>query len=538
MNMELAHFTLQQLLSLGVQEFCVCPGARNAPWIALFSSSSRVLKTYYFYEERSAAFFALGRIRQTQRPVAVVTTSGTAAGELLPATMEAHYSGLPLVLLTADRPRRFRNSGAPQTAEQMGLFGVYVSQSWDIAEDERPVFSGWSKQNPIHVNVCFSEPLLDSRSESWAPLRSMQQGIQFNSGYEVSAEGSDLLKIRSFFRQVKNPLVIVSMLQSSDREAVVQLLLSLNCPTYLEGVSGLREDERLQTFQIRLGDQILKRAMRDGYPIDGIIRIGGVPTLRMWRDLDLEFAHLPVLSLSRVPFGGLGRQNDLIQGLISQSCEKILSELSLNRYEVQADFVRFLEGDQKSYGGLLDLLRSESQSEPGMVARFSQSLSEKSRVYLGNSMPIREWDLAAHPNVRINDIWASRGLNGIDGQVSSFLGFSSPLHDNWALIGDLTALYDLAGPWVLSQLGETQVNLLVINNGGGKIFSRMFTQPEFLNRHQLRFQAWADLWQVHYEKWESVPDQTLSASRHRIIEMIPQEESTARFWKSFETLLK
>src|SRR5207248_6669700 len=106
---------------------------------------------FTFVDERSAAFFALGRIKRDDRPVAVITTSGTAAAELLPATIEAYYSGAPLVLITADRPERYRGTGAPQSIEQVGLFGIYATTE----------IEGWNRRAPLHINVEFDEPLID-----------------------------------------------------------------------------------------------------------------------------------------------------------------------------------------------------------------------------------------------------------------------------------------------------------------------------------------------------------------------------------------
>ena len=106
---------------------------------------------YTFVDERAAAFFALGRIKRDDKPVAVVTTSGTAAAELLPATIEAFYSGAPLILITADRPARFRGTGAPQAIEQVGIFGVYAETDVDR----------WNRRLPLHINVEFDEPLID-----------------------------------------------------------------------------------------------------------------------------------------------------------------------------------------------------------------------------------------------------------------------------------------------------------------------------------------------------------------------------------------
>src|SRR5688572_9245208 len=110
-NMQLAQNVVEQLLGAGIKEFCLAPGARNSPFVLLFDQNPH-LKIYNFFDERSAAFFALGRIAATRNPVAVITTSGTAAAELLPAVVEGTYSSLPLIMVTADRPKKYRGSGA------------------------------------------------------------------------------------------------------------------------------------------------------------------------------------------------------------------------------------------------------------------------------------------------------------------------------------------------------------------------------------------------------------------------------------------
>jgi len=159
----------------------------------------------------------------------------------------------------------------------------------------------------------------------------------------------------------------------------------------------------------------------------------------------------------------------------------------------------------------------------------------KSQIYLGNSLPIREWDLAASREQRHYSIHASRGLNGIDGQISTFLGLCSNHHPNWGIIGDLTALYDLAGPWILSQLPDITAKLVIINNGGGKIFSRMYEDPDIQNQHQLHFEPLAKLWGIHYEQWKEIPKST-ATSASQIIEIIPDNDATERFWKRLAAL--
>ena len=146
-NIERARRLVEQVSGLGTSDFCTCAGSRNSPLLAVLGLS----RVFSFVDERSAAFFALGRIKQDGNPVAVVTTSGTAVAELLPAVVEAHYSGLPLVLITADRPQRYRGTGAPQAIEQIGIFGPYAATSLD----------GWNRARPLHINIEFDEPLID-----------------------------------------------------------------------------------------------------------------------------------------------------------------------------------------------------------------------------------------------------------------------------------------------------------------------------------------------------------------------------------------
>jgi 2-succinyl-5-enolpyruvyl-6-hydroxy-3-cyclohexene-1-carboxylate synthase len=168
-NLAKARAIIERVRSVGATDFCVCGGSRNAPLLAVLAQlavgrspladgspptangqrpTANVLS---FVDERAAAFFALGRAKRDGKPVAVITTSGTAVAELLPATIEAWYSATPLVLITADRPARFRGTGAPQSIEQAGLFGVYAATDFDA----------WNRRTPLHINVEFDEPLID-----------------------------------------------------------------------------------------------------------------------------------------------------------------------------------------------------------------------------------------------------------------------------------------------------------------------------------------------------------------------------------------
>lgn len=161
----LARSVLAACARAGVAEYVVCAGARNAaiamPLAALSELDECPVRVWHFSEERAAGFFALGRSRALQQPVAVVTTSGTAVAELMPAAVEAFYQQVPLLLVTADRPKEFRGTGAPQAIEQAGMFGVYAGCAADVesVENVRNCLDCWNGCQPAHLNVCLPEPM-------------------------------------------------------------------------------------------------------------------------------------------------------------------------------------------------------------------------------------------------------------------------------------------------------------------------------------------------------------------------------------------
>jgi 2-succinyl-5-enolpyruvyl-6-hydroxy-3-cyclohexene-1-carboxylate synthase len=143
-------------------------------------------------------------------------------------------------------------------------------------------------------------------------------------------------------------------------------------------------------------------------------------------------------------------------------------------------------------------------------------------------LPIREWDgHASHENKELR-ICANRGVNGIDGTISTFLGLAAPQQNNWAIVGDLTALYDMAAFWVLPQLQDLRVTIVIVNNQGGQIFASIYPEKHFQNPHTVSFSHLAALWQVDYQRWTAVESPPAN-NRNCIIELIPDNSATARF---------
>ncbi|HEX8619188.1 MAG TPA: thiamine pyrophosphate-binding protein [Thermoanaerobaculia bacterium] len=465
--------------TLGATEFCVCAGSRNSPLLVALGNSDATL--FSFVDERAAAFFALGRIKLHGNPVAVVTTSGTAVAELLPATVEAYYSGLPLILVSADRPARYRGTGAPQSIEQVGIFGIY-------AETE---IATWSRTRPLHLNVELEEfgvrqrelPLSDAAAEpAPSPQRAKAAALPPHS----------------------KPLIIIGGLVPEHRSRVREFVKRANAPAYAEALSGLREDPSLPL--ITAGERMIARA---GF--DSVIRIGNVPTLRFWRDL--EERDIPVVHYSDLPFAGLTR-GDVHPLDALPSIEGARDEA-------------FFAHDREQAARFAEILDDEPQSELAMFRALSRELASSTRVYLGNSLPIREWDLAATREPHGFDYEANRGANGIDGQLSTFFGWCDPSRDNVCILGDLTTIYDLNAPWIVPQLGHRRFRIVVMNNGGGRIFSRVASlravDPSLRERiientHDLRFEHWAAMWNID------------------VTELRPDNEASRRAWARYDAL--
>jgi 2-succinyl-5-enolpyruvyl-6-hydroxy-3-cyclohexene-1-carboxylate synthase len=521
-NAELAGATLGHLAGLGVKQFVVCAGARNAPLVAslLAAAEKRELRIWHHFDERAASFFALGLARARQEPVAVLTTSGTAVAELLPATIEAYYSGIPLVLVTADRPASFRGSGAPQSIEQKEIFGHYAPVSIDVQEaTDLSWVLKWTRNEPLHLNVCLEEPGAEDRTDDWAE-------IELPTGHSVPSHPDDL-SVEAFVANSHSLVVLLGELPLDWQESVENFLADLGVPVWAEATSGLRESERLAPSLLRAEKEVANLHPRE------ILRIGGVPSLRFWRDLEIH-REIEVLSVTRRRFSGLARPS---------------RHLVVEAFPDLSEWERGILQSKKGPGGSEDrsallesLLTEHSTSEPALMRQVSERIPEEALVFLGNSLPIREWNLAASRSRPHPRCFANRGANGIDGEVATFLGMAESEGESWGIFGDLTALYDLNAPALLEQMPKGRRRIVVMNNGGGRIFSRLPSMAGLNvsektiteNRHHHRFASWAEMWGLDYVCWKAGEEAPEIAGNHVLIEILPDEDATGAFWADWQ----
>ncbi len=505
---------VKRCLRAGVSEFVVCGGARNAALLEALgrADAAGLVRVWSHFEERSAGFFALGRMMETGRPCAVITTSGTAAAELLPPVIEAFYQARPLVAITADRPAEFRGTGAPQSIVQPGLFGSYAFDG---------EFSEWDGRRPLHLNVELEEDFQPG-DECF---------VRDDLGdFQATKDRLDVAALARWLREglYRGLVVLVGGLEPDEREEVFHFCEALKAPLVADATSGLRE--ALQSLAIPDGDRALSAK-----PPGKILRLGDVPSGRFWRDLE-ALPEVSVWSVCRNGLSGLARVSQVTRAPLERALP------ALGGIDAAEDALDFLAEASRRADRIEELLERYPDSEPSMVRTLSTYASIGGGVFLGNSLPIREWNLFGQWDRPIANIRANRGVNGIDGQLSTWLGWSAELRDSWAVVGDLTALYDLAAPFV--QVERQGRVLAVINNGGGKIFQRLprlkSMGPEstrwMVNRHAADFAGFAKLWDMNHLVVRTIDDfdPFEPGEKTLLLEVIPDEEQTARFWEAWD----
>lgn len=499
---------LDELLARGVRQFVVCGGARNAPileWLAQVEGA----EVYSHFEERGAGFFALGRTMVTAEPCAVVVTSGTAVAELLPAVIEAFYQQRPLVIVSADRPAAYRGSGAPQAIEQEGIFGSYAAEK----------ISFWDGQGPLHLNLPLEE------SEDLGSPGELEE-------YTAQEEPFTVAGLAKWLRQgiFKGLVVLVGGLDEQDREEVFYFCKSLGAPVLADAASGLRE--ALIDLRLVDGDRVLREM-----PPGKVLRIGEVPVGRYWRDLE-ENPEVEVFSITRSGFSGLARPSEVIHGQVGRVLR------GLGEVEKVGDVNDLLPASRRRANVLDEVLEAYPDSEAALLREVSLFSTGADSLFLGNSLAVREWGEFAQRETPIPFVRACRGANGIDGQLSAWIGTSIEEGKAWALVGDVTALYDLAAPHLLASAEQEERVLVVINNDGGRIFDRLprlqgaddRVKQWMTTPHGRTLEQWAAMWGMNYARISNREEVDVLESLQpgtTVVELLPNATESAGFWQTW-----
>lgn len=479
---------VDELIKNGIKHVVISPGSRSTPLALAFSEHPGV-KEWVLVDERSAAFFALGVAKQTKNPVVLVCTSGTAAANYYPAIVEAHYSRVPLVVLTADRPHELRDVGAPQAIEQVHLYGDYVKWFQEMAIPEaslemlgyvrnkaaRAVYmAGEGNPGPVHMNFPFREPLmLDFSLEGIWEHPDFQDKI-----YTPSLDGRKTLtsvQIEDFLRRLagKEKGLIVCGPQSDDiafPQAIAALAEKWQLPVLADPLSQVRAGAHSKVNIIETYDAFLKNeTIRKQFKPDFIIRFGAMPVSKPYlffikENKDVSQFIVENYSGYREPAGNI---TDFIFADPVAFCEAL----------IEAQDITFSQEWLSDWQGMNEVARkhlasgSEERITEGEAIRsLVNAAPEQHTVYVGNSMAIRDVDTFFFANQKEIVILGNRGANGIDGMVSSAAGAAASGAHITLVLGDLSFFHDLNG-LLAAKHYKLNITILLINNNGGGIFS-------------------------------------------------------------------
>jgi 2-succinyl-5-enolpyruvyl-6-hydroxy-3-cyclohexene-1-carboxylate synthase len=474
---------MAELAGHGVRRVFVSPGSRSTP-LALTAWARPELDTHVVLDERSAAFVALGSAKASGRPTALVCTSGTAAANYLPAVVEAHHSGVPLLVLTADRPPELRGWGAGQTIDQLHLYGrnvrwfveTPVPTEGDPAHARRLAARAVATATghdpgPVHVNWPIRKPLEPvgevSPGPAGAPVRLGRGAVDVTGAAEQLAE---LVERHERGVIVTGPLPT----DGSTAAALAALASASGWPVLADVASQLRCFDAGEATVVATAHHILKaRAFTEEHRPDVVVRVGGTPisaTVTSW--IETSPAELVLVEGSgrwEEPTFTFGRVLAVPPAPLAARAAEVLTARSRDGRWRRS----WIDADATARATLDHALAMGKFLSPQLVWALGDALPAGSTLYLSNSLPVREGEMFLPATATNVHVQVHRGANGIDGLTSAAAGAALDAPGPVVLLtGDLAVLHDIGGLVTAGQLG-TPLTVVVPDNGGGGIFDHL-----------------------------------------------------------------
>ncbi|HET7432726.1 MAG TPA: thiamine pyrophosphate-binding protein [Nocardioides sp.] len=465
---DLARAVVSALLEAGVTEVVLSPGSRNAPlsFAVHDAAAAGLVRLHTRVDERTAGFLALGLTRVGSR-AAVMCTSGSAVANLAPAAVEAAHAGVPLLVVTADRPARLRGTGANQTTDQLGLLGPLVPVVDVASPSDIPPLDGL-----LHLDVQLDEPLVPGPSESPASRGNRTfEGVANPSKHQTRPQGSDGAEVLP-----AGPRTVV--VAGDDAGPPARVLAERgNWPLLAEPSSGSRTGSHaIRCYRLLLDTDLGRRVER--------VVVAGHPTLsrpvsRLLARDDVEVVELPARG------AWPGRPFAVAGGAAAYEPE---------RSDDSGWFEEWYDADRTTAAKLDALLRDEPGLTPHEVAgAVARALPAEGLLHVGASNPIRDLDLMV-PFYEVGarrKVVANRGLSGIDGTISSAIGaaLGRPSSSRaFALMGDVTFLHDMTGLVLGPEEPRPDLTIVVVNDDGGSIFAGLEQgAEEYADRYERLF---------------------------------------------------
>jgi len=485
---------VDELVRAGVCDACVCPGSRSTP-LALALAQHSGIKLWMHLDERSASFFALGMAKYQHRAVALLCTSGSAAANFMPAVVEAHYARVPLLVLTADRPHELRDTGAPQTIDQLRLYGAHAKWFVEMALPEAtPQALRYARTiacraaaealaapaGPVHLNFPFREPFVGGADDARPVAEDGTESPYLTVDRAIPAPpDAAVANLAAAVGRCRRGLIVCGPNNGEDYAAAVgRLGAQLAFPILADPLSQVRcgpHDRRtvIDSYDAFLRiDEVTRR-----YAPEIVLRFGAMPTSKpLVRYLEGQGA-----SCRQVFIDGGGGWNDtalmpaqVIRADPGMVCARLGEALKGHRAAPEAAawsqaWVRIGALARRAIARHLEAL--DIPFEGKVFAELAAMVPPGALLFAGNSMPVRDLDTFFPGGDGAIRFMANRGANGIDGVLSSALGAGARAGGPLVLaLGDLSFYHDSNG-LLAAKLHALRATIVLLNNNGGGIFS-------------------------------------------------------------------
>ncbi|MBB3869619.1 2-succinyl-5-enolpyruvyl-6-hydroxy-3-cyclohexene-1-carboxylic-acid synthase [Parageobacillus toebii NBRC 107807] len=549
---------VDELAKIGVQDVVVSPGSRSTP-LAIMMAEHPAMRVHINIDERSAAFFALGMAKAKRHPIALLCTSGTAVANYFPAVVEAYYSRVPLIVITADRPHELRDVGAPQAIDQLNIYGRYAKWFVEMALPEKSTdmlryartmaaraagVAISAPAGPVHLNFPLREPLVPIvHEETWEQIEAKEPSYTTVIPGKMTIGMEQIQELYNELSSAEKGLIVCGQIdQPAFAEAVTKLAEMLDYPILADPLSQLRSGTHAKEYIIDSYDAILKdETIAASLVPDVVIRFGAMPVSK---PLFLLLKRYPSIKQIVVDGEGGWREPTLMASYMVycdevEFCRRLIDIGASKQSKSQWSTTwKMINDIAKSV--LLEATMEEELFEGKVFTELSQLLPDGATLFVGNSMPIRDTDTFFFTNDKQIRILANRGANGIDGVVSSALGASAVTEPLVLVIGDLSFYHDLNG-LLAAKMHGLHATIIVLNNNGGGIFSflpqakhKKHFEMLFGTPTDLQFEHAVRMYEGNYQKiktWDEFRHyvtQSLTTDGLHVMEVCTSRENNVR----------
>ncbi|WP_419168513.1 2-succinyl-5-enolpyruvyl-6-hydroxy-3-cyclohexene-1-carboxylic-acid synthase [Halobacteriovorax sp.] len=557
-----ASIIVDELAKNGIVDFYTAPGMRNAPVLAA-AHYNEDIKTYSFLDERALAYRALGRSKVSESIPLLTCTSGTAMANFAPAVIEANKSGLPLVILSADRPNELVKTDSNQTIDQTRVIDSHTCYNLNLeAPNEalsatrlRTLIStaiGRAKINrrPVHINFPLREPLDNTKGYiSQEYLKASLESFHKNGAKVISSAYQNYqmeFNLQERLVKAKNLLLVIGKLDGKkDIDHYRESLKSIRIPKYLDITSGLKYEFCLEDYLTPNFDHPEVLSVYEQNPPDLIIHIGGRLVSKHYYNYlektDCELLHVTNVDFDHDP--GFSNTQKII-------CDPLSFLKGLAKLELeQAPPVMWHDFVEKKRA----VIEESGLTQPFISKNIIEKIDLDYDLLIGNSTIVRSFDNFVSSNLRRHvKVFTNRGVSGIEGFMATLMGLSDENdRPKLCLIGDISFKHDLNSLYMLNQAAREKKNLtvIIINNFQGDIFNLLpiAKEKDFLDLlttpHDDRFDkvigAFEELEYSSCETKEDFNKQVLNALKNQgvnIIEAITDNASNLELFKKLKTV--